>query len=289
VTGTAGTTDARPAAAHPSRSRWVYWTAAAVSVFVLSALGSALSKRPWCDEAWFASPALDLVENGRMGPHLLDPTGSHLSILIPGARLERINERTYWVMPVYLFVLALTIKIFGFGLFVVRLPALIWGLVALAAWYVIVRWLGGSRELASLTVFLIGIDYAFVNAGSDGRMDMMCAALGFLALAIYLVLRETRLALAVLLAHTVAALSLSTHPNGALASAALVVYAVVFGPEAPLVGSGAPHGSSLFSGGHGVGGFYPAGSTRVRLAVRRQRGHTQPGSDSAAGIDPTGD
>jgi hypothetical protein len=53
-------------------------------------------------------------------------------------------------------------------------------------------------------------------------MDMICAALGFLALAVYLVLRETRFLWAVLLSHTAAALSLFTHPNGALASAALV-------------------------------------------------------------------
>ena len=206
----------------PRDRNCAYGTAAAVLLFVLLTLGSVITKRPWCDEAWFASPALDLTENGRMGTHVLEPTGSHLSILRPGSRLEGIDQRTYWVMPLYLLVLALAIKLFGFSLAVVRLPSLIWGLGALAAWYVIVRRLGGSRELAALTLLFTGIDYAFVNSASDGRMDMMCASLGFIAMALYLVLRDNRFLLAVLLSHAAAALSLFTHPNGMLAAAALV-------------------------------------------------------------------
>jgi hypothetical protein len=157
-----------------------------------------------------------------MGTHILEPTGSHLSLLNPSARLDGIDRHTYWVMPVYLLVLALAFKIFGFSLTVARLPALFWGLGALAAWYAIVRRLGGSRQLAILTIFFIGVDYSFVNAAADGRMDMMCAALGFVAVAVYLVLRERRFLLAVLLSHAAAALSLFTHPNGALASVSLV-------------------------------------------------------------------
>ena len=157
-----------------------------------------------------------------MGTHILEPTGSHLSILRPGARLDGIDRHTYWVMPMHFLVLALTFKILGFSLMADRLPALLWGLAALAAWYVIVRRLGGSRQLATLTLFFIGIDYAFVDAASDGRMDMMCASLGFIALAIYLTLRESHFLRAVLLSHTAAALGLFTHPNGMFAAAALL-------------------------------------------------------------------
>jgi hypothetical protein len=196
--------------------------ALAVGLFVLLSFGTILTKRPYCDEAWFASPALDLVENGRMGTHVLEPTGSHLSLLKPGARLDRIDQHTYWTMPIYFLVLAVAIKLFGFSLTVVRLPALLWGVGALAAWYVIVRRLGGSRQLATLTVCFIGLDYAFVDSAADGRMDMMCAALGFIAVAVYLVLRETRFLLAVVVSQTAAALSVFTHPNGVLASVALL-------------------------------------------------------------------
>jgi 4-amino-4-deoxy-L-arabinose transferase-like glycosyltransferase len=211
-----------PAAAGSRDRRYAYWTAGTVLLYVLLALGSVLTKRPWCDEAWFASPALDLTVNGRMGTHVLEPTGTALSLLKAGARLDRIDQHTYWVMPLHFLVLAVWFKIFGFSLTVLRLPAVVWGLAALASWYVIVRRLGGSRELAALTLFFIGIDYAFVNSASDGRMDMMCASLGFLAMAVYLALRETGFPWAVLLSHTAAALSVFTHPNGALASVSLL-------------------------------------------------------------------
>ncbi|HXB71599.1 MAG TPA: glycosyltransferase family 39 protein [Candidatus Acidoferrales bacterium] len=191
-------------------------------LFVLLALGSVLTKRPWCDEAWFASPGLDLAVNGRMGTHVLEPTGTALSLLKSGARLDRIDQHTYWVMPLHFLILAVWFKVFGFSLTVLRLPAVVWGLAALAAWYVNVRRLGGSGELAAMTLFFIGIDYAFVSSASDGRMDMMCASLGFVAMAVYLELRETRFSWAVLLSHAAAALSVFTHPNGVLASVSLV-------------------------------------------------------------------
>jgi hypothetical protein len=196
--------------------------AAAALVFVLLAIGTALTKRPWCDEAWFASPALDLALNGRMGTHVLEPTGNWISVNNRGANLKRIDQRTYWVFPLHLLVLAAWFKIFGFSVTVLRLPAIGWGMMALAAWWVIVRRLGGSRELALLAIFLIGIDSAFVDFGSDGRMDMMCAALGYAGMAAYLALRETNFRLAVIAGHSAAALACFTHPNGALASAAIL-------------------------------------------------------------------
>jgi hypothetical protein len=207
----------------PTDPRNSYWLALAVLVFLSLAVASTLTKRPWVDEAWFASPALNLALNGHMGTYVLEPTGSHLSVLRPGTRLDRIDQHTYWIMPLHLLVLALFFKIFGFSVTVLRLPSLAWGLGALAAWYVIVRRLGGSRGLGALTVLLIGVDCAFVNGASDGRMDMMCASLGFISLAVYLEFRETRFRVAVILSHTAAALSVFTHPNGVLAAASLLL------------------------------------------------------------------
>ena len=201
----------------------IRFLAAPLVLFLALALGSTLTKRPWVDEAWFASPAYDLASHGRMGTHVLEPRGSHLSVLNPAASLERIDQHTYWVMPLHLLVLACSFKIAGFSLTVMRLPAVLWGLAALLAWYVIVRRLGGSRALGGLAVLLIGVDYAFVNSASDGRMDMMCASLGYLALAAYLQFRETRLTTAVLLSQSLAAMSVFTHPNGVLAAAGLLV------------------------------------------------------------------
>ena len=222
MTGTTKTAEVKPASAEAPGRRITLGISAAALVFLLLAIGTALTKRPWCDEAWFASPALDLATNGRMGTHLLEPTGSWMAVNNPGANLKRIDQRTYWVMPLHLLVLAAWFKIFGFSLIVLRLPAMAWALMAMAAWWVMVRRLGGSKEVALLAIFLIGIDSAFVDFGSDGRMDMMCAALGFAGMAAYLALREANFRRAVIVSHTVAALACFTHPNGFLAAASIL-------------------------------------------------------------------
>ena len=68
-------------------------------VFAAFALAMLFTKRPWVDEAWFTSPALDLVIHGKFGTLLLDPAGSHLRLYKPDAVLRGINQHTYWVMP----------------------------------------------------------------------------------------------------------------------------------------------------------------------------------------------
>src|SRR5205085_1440047 len=62
----------------------------------------------------------------------------------------------------------------------------------------------------------------FVDAGSDGRMDMMSAALGFAGLAAYLMLRERNPVTAALAGHALCAASVFTHPNGMFAAASLM-------------------------------------------------------------------
>ena len=67
---------------------------------------------------------------------------------------------------------------------------------------------------------------AFRAFGSDGRMDMMCASLGLLALALYIRLREN-FTLALFVASCVSAVNLFTHPNaifGMIALAVIVLY-----------------------------------------------------------------
>jgi hypothetical protein len=63
---------------------------------------------------------------------------------------------------------------------------------------------------------------------SEGRMDMMSAALLAAALAFYLALRERRLVAAVLVGNTLAAASMLTHPNGVLAAVGVALLAVEF-------------------------------------------------------------
>jgi hypothetical protein len=86
------------------------------------------------------------------------------------------------------------------------------------------RALTGETPVAVLTVALLGTDFVFIMRAADGRMDMMSAALGYAALAAYLVLRNRSLNLAVFCAHSLVVLSGLTHPNGGLLSFAGVLF-----------------------------------------------------------------
>jgi hypothetical protein len=76
-----------------------------------------------------------------------------------------------------------------------------------------------------LATLLIATDFHFLVAASVGRMDMMCAALGFSGIAAYVLLRESSLPAAMFLSHTLAAAACLTHPCGILSVSALVLLA----------------------------------------------------------------
>ena len=192
-----------------------------LTYLVLASLRVA-TNRPWIDEAWFTAPALDLVVHGRLGTPLLEPTGSHLSIGEPRAVLKGITQHTYWVMPLHLLVQAAWGSVFGFTVWSMRVPAVLWGIVCLLSLRTIVVRLYGSQAAATLAAAILATEFGFLDSASDGRMDMMCAALGFAGLAIYLHLRERNIQLAIFLSHLLVAAALFTHPNGLFAAVSLV-------------------------------------------------------------------
>ncbi len=187
-------------------------------VFVVLSVGSALTKRPWSDEGWFATPALNLIKHGTMGTMVLEPVGW----------LKDIDRYTYWTLPLDFIAQAAWYKIFGFSLLSMRTLSMAWGILALLSWFVIVRALSGDRKVALLTFVLIAFDYVFITGASFGRMDLMSAALGFAGIAAYLRWRERNLTLAVFLSHTLVTASGLTHWNGILHFAGLIFLILYF-------------------------------------------------------------
>ena len=188
------------------------------AVFVTLAMMSAMSRRPWSDEGWFAAPAWNLATNGVMGTPVLEAEGW----------LRGIREHTYWVMPLHLVTQAAWYRLLGFSILSQRLLSTCFGLLALVAIAVIVQRLSGDRRAGALAFALLAFDYTFINGASFGRMDVMCAALGLSALAVYLALRERHLKLAVLLSHSLTVLSGMTHFNGILWLTALLFLTLYF-------------------------------------------------------------
>jgi 4-amino-4-deoxy-L-arabinose transferase-like glycosyltransferase len=202
-----------------SHTAWRWIAASAVALYLTLATAAMLTREPWCDEAWFNSPALNLATRGYMGTAYLDPVSN---IGKDAVRLDGIDHYTYWMTPLYLVVQAAWFKVAGFGLMRARMTGILWGLVALLAWWAIAKRLS-DRFAASLTILLLGAEYHFVVRATSGRMDVMCAALGVSGLAAYFAVRERSFFQAILLANVGIAAAVITHPIGVVYGVALAV------------------------------------------------------------------
>ena len=192
-------------------------------LYLVLAVACARTLMPWCDEAWFSSPALNLVMHGQMGTPVLDPTAVWNS-----RDLTLIDRYTYWITPLYPFSESFWMRVFEFSLLTVRLYSVMWGLVALAAWWLVVRKLTANAAAAFLTAALLAVDFTFLWGASVGRMDMMCEALGISGIATFLCLREKNFSNAVLLSHASVAAAGLVHPMALGAWAALVALTLFF-------------------------------------------------------------
>lgn len=191
----------------------------AAVVFFVVASGSSLTNRPQIDEGLFASPAFNLAEHGFFGTTILETEHSPLT---------RITERTYWVMPIFLLESAASFKILGFSLYNMRLVSILAGILLIIADYFIALKLSGNDKIAALSAILIGCDYTILDAASQARPDMLCAAFGFSGMAIFLVWREKNFSVAVLLSQAFVVLAGLTHPNGIMYFFALVFVTLFF-------------------------------------------------------------
>ncbi|HEY0100197.1 MAG TPA: glycosyltransferase family 39 protein [Pyrinomonadaceae bacterium] len=177
-------------------------------VYLALAVGSARTKSPWSDEAWFAQAGLNLATRGEMTTPVLETTGTNF---------KGLDRHTYWIMPLHLVTQAGWYKVFGFSLLSMRVLSVVFGVLALFSWYFIVGNLSGNQKIALLAFVLLAFDYIFVMAASFGRGDMMSAALGAAGLAAYLSLRERNFNWAILASQSLIAACGLTHPNGGVA------------------------------------------------------------------------
>ena len=188
--------------------------ASIAAVWIALAIGLAVTRAPWSNEAWTAIPALNLAQRGIMGTTVLE---------FRNTWLQGLDRHTYWLMPLHLLVQAAWYKLLGFSLLRQRLLSVLFAAVLLVSWYRIVLELTGLRAAAFAVWLIIGFETNFLAGAANGRMDMMCAALGSAAIAAWLKLRIAVPRLAVLVGHSLAAAAIFTHPCGVLFAAALVL------------------------------------------------------------------
>jgi hypothetical protein len=186
----------------------------AVVAYALLAAARASADRPMVDEAWFASPAVNLVWLGSMHTSIIEPAGTFF---------QGIDRHTYWIPPAYPLTLAAWFSVVPPGLVSMRALSVAFGCaIVIASWLIVLR-LSRDETTAGLTAALVAADFAVVRGGAVGRMDVMCAALGYAGLALYLCLRQTRWRAAFAGAHALSALAVVTHPNGVMYSLGVLI------------------------------------------------------------------
>lgn len=188
-----------------------------IALFLAFVAVSFVTKSPWWDEGWCASPAFNLITRGTMGTSFVAPNGW----------LHGLDRHTYLIPPLYIVGLAGWFKLVGFGLLRMRAFSTVWALLAFTAWWSIARRLFG-QGVALLALALLATDYVFVSMATEGRLDMMSTALGASAWAAYLALRERSLTRAILAAAALAAASALTHPCGALFTGGALVLVLTY-------------------------------------------------------------
>jgi hypothetical protein len=204
--------------------RYRFLVVTVVLLYLALAFGSSLTKRPWIDEAYQANCSLDVLVRGTAGLSMLEPSGF---INRPGQYFSGINHFNFLWMPIPYYVFAAWYKLFGFSLISTRLISATCGLILVLACRTIVWQLTGNRMLALLAMFLVAVDREVIDAGSDGRPDMLAAALCFAGLAVYLYLRTKSLDRAVFAGHCLIAAGVFSHPvamNGFFGGIFLALY-----------------------------------------------------------------
>ena len=186
----------------------------ALGLWIALAVGLSITRVPWSSEAWFAIPAINLSEHGYMGTSVLASRGTWL---------RGLERHTYWIMPAHALAQAVWYKAIGFSLLRQRLLSVAFGIVALLSWFVIIASLSKTYLAALIGGLVIGFQRDFLNAAANGRMDMMTAALGSMAIAIWLKFHSISPRAAVLVSHSLAAAAVFTHPCGVLFAGVLVI------------------------------------------------------------------
>jgi hypothetical protein len=197
-----------------SRSSWVLAIAAFVTFLVLS-VGFSFTRIPWWDEGLFTDIALNFRNHGHLGSRLLDPHGY--------LNWPQVHHYTYWQFPLYLVALGTWLHIVPPAIQWIRIFSIVWGCLYIYCWFAMVRCVTRNEALALLVASIVALDYPTLASVTDGRMDMMCAALGQAGLASFICVKDSNWNLAMFLSGCFGAASLFCHPMGAVSNASLAV------------------------------------------------------------------
>ncbi|MBT3926431.1 MAG: phospholipid carrier-dependent glycosyltransferase [Rhodospirillaceae bacterium] len=187
-------------------------------VYAIVVAAAISEKQPWFDEGGYANPAYNLLNYGHLGMPILY---SQLEVW-PG-----MDYYTYHMPPLSFVLQAGWFALFDFGVIQMRTLSALFGVLLIISLYLFLRRISENHWLALLAALIVATDYNITLWAADGRMDIMSAAWGFAAVAVFVNLREKHFGWAILLSQALVVASGLTHPAGILyflAIAALILF-----------------------------------------------------------------
>ncbi len=163
---------------------------------------------PFVDDAWYASRAWSLIQQGQA-----------FGTLDAGVLDRYPGYWTYFPLlgPI---VQSLGIRLLGLSLFSVRLVSLVFGLMLLAIVYAMGRRIGG-RTVALTAALLTAFSSSFMRSSHLARPDIMVVALGYGATLLYLMDRSRHFSMRSALAGLMVGAAFEVHPNGLIFAPAI--------------------------------------------------------------------
>jgi hypothetical protein len=132
--------------------------------YVILAVELARVRPPNFDDGNFGNAAAIFASKGFLAMPMKN------NVWLPG-----LDGHLYANMPLYFLGLGAWFKAFGVDLVTMRLFSVFWGVIALAAWYLIVRRLTPNRGIALLSLVLIGLNYDYADLSRSLRYHV-CGA-----------------------------------------------------------------------------------------------------------------
>ena len=164
-------------------------------------------KRPWFDEGGYANPAYNLLNHGHLGMPIL---------LSQREFWPSVDYYTFHAPPLWFLFQTAWYGLVDFGVFQMRTLSAVFGLILVISLYLFTRRITSNHWVGLLAAIIVATDCNITHWAGDGRMDVMCAALGFSAIAAYVCLRERHFGIAIIVSQALVVASGLTHPAGIL-------------------------------------------------------------------------
>lgn len=170
-----------------------------------------LTKYPklWMDEAWFINPAFNLAFHGFFGTTMM-PT------------FHNIGHFTYWQMPCYMILLAISFKLIGFGIFQARIVSVLLGFFTVLFTYMLAHELF-SKKVGLLAALLLIFNPLFFTVARQVRMDIAVACFTVIGLYFLIKALKTNKYSYYFLTGIFAILSFLSHPDGIFSIISIVL------------------------------------------------------------------